>query len=151
MLPAARKDKLLLLPLAPPTTHAIQIGKLETHSANAALNQNTLALLMLKIMREQKLLALKQNTAKSPRSAPQLSLQVVRCPGYHLIQAHVQLNAKNILTDHLKAATAVQTSAKNAKMATFFARTTNLMLRKSPLLVKQRFSHCATISAQLLR
>jgi hypothetical protein len=60
----------------------MQIGKLETHSANAALKQDTLALLVLK---EQTLLASKQNTAKAPLSSPQPLLQVVRSPLYHLM------------------------------------------------------------------
>jgi len=148
LLPAARKDKLLLLPLAPPTTHAMQIGKLETHSANAALNQNTIAVLMLQIMREQTLMVLKLNTALLPRSTHQPSLQVVLSQSYRLMQAHAQMNAYNIQPDHLQAATAAQTLAKNVRMATFFARTAKLMLQNSPLIVL-RLSHCAANSALL--
>jgi len=60
------------------------------------------------------------------------------------------MNAYNLHTDHSKAATAAQTSAKNVKTVTFIARTTNLMLRKSPLLVNLRFSHCATNSVLII-
>ena len=92
--------------------------------------------------------ALNQNTAQAPRSSPQPSLQVVRCPFRPLISAHAQLNASNILTVQRQAATAAHTSVKNALTTTFFARTTKLILRKSPLLVELKFSNCAIHSAR---
>ena len=92
--------------------------------------------------------ALSQNTAQAPRSSPQPSLQVVRCPFRPLISAHAQLNASNILTVQRQAATAAHTSVKNALTTTFSARTTKLILPKSPLLVELKFSNCAIHSAR---
>ena len=92
--------------------------------------------------------ALNQNTAQAPRSSPQPSLQVVRCPFRPLISAHAQLNASNILTVQRQAATAAHSSVKNALTTTFSARTTKLILPKSPLLVELKFSNCAIHSAR---
>ena len=92
--------------------------------------------------------ALSQNTAQAPRSSPQPSLQVVRCPFRPLISAHAQLNASNILTVQRQAATAAHSSVKNALTTTFSARTTKLILPKSPLLVELKFSNCAIHSAR---
>ena len=92
--------------------------------------------------------ALSQNTAQAPRSSPQPSLQVVRCPFRPLISAHAQMNASNILTVQRQAATAAHSSVKNALTTTFSARTTKLILPKSPLLVELKFSNCAIHSAR---
>jgi len=94
------------------------------------------------------LLALKQDTAQAPQSSPQPSLQVVRCPFRSLIPAHAQLNASIILTVQKQAATAAHSSVKNALTATFSARTTKLILQKSPMLAELRFSNCAIHSAR---
>lgn len=136
MLPAARKDSRLLLPLAP--TNAMLIGKFKTLSANAAQSKDTCATRLQELI----LLALNKNTAQAPRSSPQPSLQVVRCPFRPLIPANV-LNASNILTVHRQAAIAAHSSVKNARTATFSARTAKLILRKSQKLAEPRFSNCA--------
>jgi hypothetical protein len=96
------------------------------------------------------MMALKQNTAMAPRSTPHLSLQVARCPFSRLMKTHAQLNASIILTVQKQAATAAHSSVKNVLTATFSARTTKLILQKSPLLAELRFSNCATHSARIL-
>ena len=122
------------------------LGKFKTHSAIAALSQNTSATLMQELI----LQALKQNTVQALRSSPQPSLQVVRCLLHRLIPTHAQPNVSIVLTVQKQAATAAHSSVKNALTAIFSARTTKLILRKSPLLAEQRFSNCATNSARRL-
>jgi hypothetical protein len=123
------------------------LGKFKTHSAIAALSQNTSATLMQELMI---LLALNKNTVQALRSSPQPSLQVVRCLFHRLIPTHAQPNVSIVLTVQKQAATAAHSSVKNALTAIFSARTTKLILRKSPLLAEQRFSNCATNSARRL-